>query len=197
VLDGRVAQVPELVEVVAGVCVGTVAFGDDGAQFAGDHEQARHREPVPGQGAVPVFQGALKFALPGGKHAEGNPRFGVPHGREFGSGGIGPDPDDFGGVGLGELVLGAARVVAGAQDPVAVHRVEVPFRGVDGEVVIEVLRVRHVLQQRPALVERDFDLAPVPDPGPRFGFLGMQLDGCCAVRGDVVWPVAAAARTPR
>jgi len=36
--------------------------------------------PVPGQGAVPVVEGAFEFALAGGDDAEGDARFGVPHG---------------------------------------------------------------------------------------------------------------------
>jgi hypothetical protein len=68
-LDSRVTQMPELVEIVSGICAGTVAFLDDGAQFAGDHEQARHGEPVPGQGAVSVAQGTLELAPARGDNA--------------------------------------------------------------------------------------------------------------------------------
>jgi len=43
--------------------------------------------------------------------------------------------------------------------PVAVHRVEVPLARVDHEVMVEVVWVRHPLELRAALVERNRQLA--------------------------------------
>jgi hypothetical protein len=50
-------------------------------------------------------------------------------------------------------------------------------------MVVQVFGVGHGFEQPPSLVERHLGLAPVPDPGPRFGFLGCQLDGDAVVGG--------------
>lgn len=59
---------------------------------------------------------------------------------------------------------------------VAVHGVEVELGGVDHEVVIEVLRVRHRVEEAAAAVWGYLGLSAATDPGPGFGLLRRQLD---------------------
>ncbi len=96
------AQVAELVQIVGGAGIRAVPLGQDGAEFAGDHEQAGNRQPLPGEGALAVVDGGLEVAVAGGDDAEGDAGFGVAHRGEFGAGGVGAEADDFAGVGLGE-----------------------------------------------------------------------------------------------
>src|SRR5262249_3269942 len=93
------------------------------------------------EGLAAVVEGAFEFALAGGDDAESDAGFGVAHGGELVASGAGADPDDFGGLGFGKLVLGGGRVVAGGQGAGGGHGGEGALGGVDGEVVIEVRRV--------------------------------------------------------
>jgi hypothetical protein len=78
---------------------------------------------------------------------------------------------------LGHLVVG--------DHAIAVHGVEVELGRVHDEVVVQVLRVRHGLQQATATVQGDFGLAPVPNPRPGLGLLGGELHRDTAVRSDL------------
>ena len=109
------------------------------------------------------MDGLFKVALAGCYDAEGDAWLRLVAWGAFGSVEVGAGLDDLVGEGLGHAVLG--------EMPVAVHRVEVELRRVHDEVVIQVFRVRHGLQQSAALVERDFGLPAVPDPCPCLGFL--------------------------
>lgn len=79
-------------------------------------------------------------------------------------------------------VFGCAGVVAA--DAVAVHRVEVPFGGVDDEVVFWPGGVLVAVQQAETLVEVAANLAAVAHTGVGLGGLGGELHGNgCLGRG--------------
>lgn len=62
-----------------------------------------------------------------------------------------------------------------ADQLVAVHRVEIELGRANHEVVVEVVGVRHALEQASAFVEGYFDLAAVAQARPGFGLLGSEL----------------------
>jgi hypothetical protein len=73
-------------------------------------------------------------------------------------------PEHFPGEVPGHLVLGEL--------PVAVHGVEIELGRIDHEVMANVLRVGHRIQQPPPAIQRDLGHAPVADPRPGLGLLG-------------------------
>lgn len=97
--------------------------------------------------------GLFKVALPCGDYTERDVSLGNSHGRPLSAVVIGSESDDILGIRACQTVLNAVRVVS-AKYPVDVHCVVIALGGIDGEVVIEVVGVRHPLQQSAALIER-------------------------------------------
>jgi hypothetical protein len=62
-----------------------------------------------------------------------------------------------------------------AQQPVAVHGVEIELGRVDHEVVIQVLRIRQRFQQTSSPIQGDLGLTTVSEPCPRLGLLADEL----------------------
>jgi len=87
---------------------------------------------------------------------------------------VGTGPEHFLSEVTGHLVLGEL--------PVAVHGVEVELGRIDHEMVANVLRVGHRIQQPPPTIQRDLGHPPVADPRPGFGLLGGELHRHAMVR---------------
>ena len=140
-----------------------------------------------GQCSFTVVDGLFDVPLAGGDDAEGDPGFGCPHGCALGAVEVGTGPDHFLGKVTGHLVFG--------QLPVTVHGVEVELGRVDHEVVVNVLRVGHRVQQPPSAVEGDLGLRRSPI---RAQALASWAASCTATPwcGAVSVPARAAAMTP-
>lgn len=96
-------------------------------ELVGDGGEAVDRSAVDTECLTRPFGGTVNVAVSEGHDGEGEPGFAGAPGAAIGTVGAAGEPEDF----LG--VLGGAGVVMG--DAVAVRGVEVPFGGVDDEMV--------------------------------------------------------------
>jgi hypothetical protein len=59
---------------------------------------------------------------------------------------------------------------------------------IDDEVVVQVLGIRQRLQHSPTLIECEFNLPPIADPGPRLRLVRGKLDAGAVCRSDGLQP---------